>query len=85
MGTLSYHRADTLPLEDLEALTNVKGLTFNKEQPPPPPAAPSLQSGDNGSNNNGGGGSNGNSRPHTPNPILASSNVAWHSCRGAIQ
>jgi integrator complex subunit 6 len=32
---------------------------------------------------NGGCGSN-PSRPHTPNPILASSNTAWHNCRRLI-
>lgn len=57
-------------MEDLEALTSVKGLTFNKEAPPT-----ATPSGENG------GGSHPNSRPHTPNPILAPSNVAWHSCR----
>ncbi len=54
-------RADTVPLDDVEAL-NAKGLNFNK-------------AGDVGSNN---------SRPHTPNPILSSSNTAWHSCRRLI-
>ena len=55
----------------------MKGLTFNKEPPSSPTAAaPSLD--------NNGGGSNGSSRPHTPNPILAPSNVAWHSCRRLI-
>ncbi len=24
------------------------------------------------------------SRPHTPNPILAATNTAWHSCRRLI-
>lgn len=32
---------------------------------------------------NGASGSN-PSRPHTPNPILAPSNTAWHNCRRLI-
>jgi hypothetical protein len=56
---VSFSRADTVPLEDLEAMS-AKGLAFNK---------------DNGSNS---------SRPHTPNPILAPTNIAWHSCRRLI-
>ena len=55
-----FFRADTVPMDDLEASLNAKGLTFGK---------------DSGSNS---------SRPHTPNPILASSNVAWHNCRRLI-
>ena len=60
---------DTLPLDEDAALFTAKGLTFNKE-----------------GNKDGviiGGGSN-PSRPHTPNPILAPTNVAWHNCRKLI-
>ena len=60
---------DTIPIDEDAALFSAKGLTFNKE----------------GSKDNGviGGGSN-PSRPHTPNPILAPTNVAWHNCRKLI-
>ncbi len=65
-------RADTVPLdEDVEVL-NAKGLTFNGAAKTGAGAA------------NGGGGGDSNSRPHTPNPILSSTNTAWHSCRRLI-
>lgn len=56
-------RADTAPLDEMEILSQTKGLTFSKE---------------------GGSGGSNSSRPHTPNPILSSANVAWHSCRRLI-
>lgn len=60
--------ADTLPLDEDAALFSAKGLNFKE-----------------GNKDSGiiGGGSN-PSRPHTPNPILAPTNVAWHNCRKLI-
>ena len=60
---------DTLPLDEDASLISAKGLTFNKD---------GMKDGVIIS-----GGSN-PSRPHTPNPILAPTNVAWHNCRKLI-
>ena len=60
---------DTLPIDDDASLISAKGLTFNKD---------GIKDGVVIS-----GGSN-PSRPHTPNPILAPTNIAWHNCRKLI-
>ena len=65
--------ADTLPLDEDSSLVSAKGLTFSKD---------SVGSKDSGSGIIGGGSNP--SRPHTPNPILAPTNVAWHNCRKLI-
>ena len=60
---------DTFPIDEDASLISAKGLTFNKD---------GIKDGVVIS-----GGSN-PSRPHTPNPILAPTNVAWHNCRKLI-